>query len=136
MTSDTNSIDLGELERRVRAMPEDLSALEDMLLDAAPELLRRARERDEWIKRYAEQNRHLDIGLAERVEKAEHEIATLRVLLKSGFAYVRDANRMMAADGDLDEEDEDGANEWMESVAAALGGGNIEEEREGETIDE
>lgn len=66
----------------------------------------------------------------------DEEIAKLRDLLKSGFAYVRDANRMMAADGDLDEEDEDGANEWMESVAAALGGGNIEEEREGETIDE
>jgi hypothetical protein len=50
----------------------------------------------------------------------ERECDELRELLRSGFAYVRDANRLMAADGDLDEEDEDGANEWMERAAAAL----------------
>lgn len=31
-----------------------------------------------------------------------------------------DANQLLAAEGDLDEEDEDGANEWLESAAAAL----------------
>lgn len=55
-----------------------------------------------------------------RVRVLEAQRDELRELLKSGFAYVRDANRLMAEDGDLDEEDEDGANEWMEKTAAAL----------------
>jgi hypothetical protein len=55
-----------------------------------------------------------------RVAELERERDELRTLLKDGFAYVRDANRLMAADGDLDEEDEDGANEWLEKAAAAL----------------
>jgi len=55
-----------------------------------------------------------------RAHNAEVENEKLRSLLKDGFAYVRDANRLMAADGDLDEEDEDGANEWLEKAAAAL----------------
>lgn len=57
------------------------------------------------------------------LDNAADEVALLRSLLKDGFAYVRDANRLMAEDGDLDEEDEDGANEWLEKAAAALTGG-------------
>jgi len=75
---------------------------------------------------YETQKAFHDLAVKERnaawqeVHALKAESEKLRSLLRSGFAYVRDANRLMAADGDLDEEDEDGANEWLEKAAAAL----------------